>query len=103
MNKTKAINLVEKLGWMDLPEADRDALLEKTGDLIFQKVLARVMEKLDEEDKVEFEKMFENENVSEEEMLNFLRSKISDVDDVVRGEVTEFLQDADDVMSAITI
>ena len=103
MNKTKAINLVEKLGWMDLPEADRDALLEKTGDLIFQKVLAWVMEKLDEEDKVEFEKMFENENVSEEEMLNFLRSKISDVDDVVRGEVTEFLQDADDVMSAITI
>jgi len=102
MNKTKAINLVEKLGWMDLPEADRDALLEKTGDLIFQKVLARVMERLDEEDKVEFEKMFEGD-VSEEEMLNFLRSKISDIDDVVRGEVTEFLQDADDVMSAISI
>ncbi|MEI6480622.1 MAG: hypothetical protein WCO12_03860 [bacterium] len=102
MNKSKAINLVENLGWMDLPEADRDALLEKTGDLIFQKVLARVMEKLDEEDKLEFEKMFEGD-VSDEEVLNFLRSKIPDVDDVVRGEITEFLQDADDVMSAISI
>ena len=103
MNEQKIINLVEKLGLMSLPEEDRDAILEKTGHVVFQKVLARIMENLLDQDKVAFEALFSNEETKEEDILNFLNSKIPNLDDLVREEVSGFLKEADDIMSQITI
>lgn len=103
MNEQKVINLIEKLGWMDLPEEDRDALLEKTGHIVFQKVLARVMENLLDDDKVVFENLLSNEETKEEDLLNFLNSKIPNLNDLVREEASGFLKEADDIMSQISI
>lgn len=102
MDKQKVINLIEKLGWMDLPEVDRDALLEKTGDVVFQKVLARIMENMLDEDKVKFEALFSNEATSEDEVLAFIRERVPNVDVLVQEEVSEFLKETDDIMSNIS-
>lgn len=101
MNEQKVINLIEKLGWMDLPEDDRDALIEKTGHVVFQKVLARVMENLLEPDKVAFDALLSKEDTKEEDLYNFLNSKIPNLNDLVREEVGAFTKEADDIMSQI--
>ena len=101
MKEQKIINLIESLGWNNLPEEDRDALIEQTGNIVFQKVLARIMEKLTDTEKEEFDKLLSDENLKEEDLLSFIRSKVPNVDDLVRAEVGGFLKEADDIMSQI--
>ena len=103
MNQESKINLIEKLGLMNLPEGDREALLEKTGDIVFQKILARAMEKLTNEDREAFEALFDREDTTEDVVLDFLQSKIPDLDSLVKDEISGFLSEADDIMSKISI
>lgn len=101
MDNQTIINLVEKLGWANLPVKDQEYLIERTGGVIFQKIMMRFTENLIEPELDEFEKLLSEDPVDNEKLLAFIQEKIPNSDEIIQKEVADFLKDADDIMSQI--
>ncbi|MDP3014995.1 MAG: DUF5663 domain-containing protein [bacterium] len=94
-------NIIKDLGLDKLSEKEQEESLLSIGRIIFQSVLIRVMEELDEAGKDEFEKILEEKPNDEEAILNFLRSKLPNLDEIVDEEVAKFKQESVGFMNKI--
>ncbi len=97
-------DLMEELGISSLPEEEKNKVMERIGKLIYQSVIIRVLEKLDENDVDEFEKIVhsvQDSNEGAENILKFLRSKIVDFDEIVTEEISTFKQEGLNAISEI--
>lgn len=94
-------NIIKDLGIDNLPQKEQEESLLGIGRIIFQSVLIRVMEELDEAGKDEFEKILSEKPNDEEAILNFLHSKLPNLDEVVNEEVAKFKQESVDFMKKI--
>lgn len=101
MNGILQKNIIKDLGIDTLPEKEQEEMLLSIGKIIFQSVLIRVMDELDEKGKDEFEKLLEEKANDEEAILNFLRLKIPNLDEIVNEEVAKFKQESVNFMSKI--
>ena len=90
MNKILQQNIIKELGLDKLPEKEQEEALETAGRIIFQAVLIKVMDELDEEQKSEFEKIIIKEPNNEEKITEFLESNVPDLDEIVKEEVLNF-------------
>lgn len=94
-------NIIKELGLDTLPEKEQEEALLSIGRIIFQSVLIRTMEELDEADKDEFDKILSDKSNDEEVILGFLQKKIPNLDEIVNDEVVKFKQESVDFMKEI--
>lgn len=101
MNTILQKNIIKDLGLDKLSEKEQEETLLSVGRIIFQSVMIRVMEELDEAGKDEFEKILTEKPNDEEAILNFLRSKLPNLDEIVNEEVAKFKQESVNFMDKI--
>lgn len=94
-------NIIKNLGLDSLPEKEQEEALQSIGRIIFQSVLIRVMEELDDKGKDEFEKILSEKPNDESAILGFLQTKIPNLDEIVNNEVSKFKQESVDFMKAV--
>ncbi len=100
MDKKTNNNIIYDLGLELLsPEQQEEALIS-IGQIIFQAVIIRVLDILSDEEKDDFEKLLAG-NSSEEMILNFLKSKIEDLDEIIKEEVENFKKESSELMGKI--
>ncbi|MDE2030665.1 MAG: hypothetical protein KGI58_00160 [Patescibacteria group bacterium] len=92
--------IIEILGINKLSENERKEVVEKLGALIYQGVMLRALDIMDEEDRDTFEKLI-SENSDPEVIFTFVAEKIPDINEII-SEETEKLKDyVTDIMSGI--
>jgi hypothetical protein len=94
-------DLIKYLGIDKLPEDEQERILLNIGKIIFQLVMIRVLEELNENDKGEFEKILNEKPNDEEAILNFLKSKIPNLDEIVNEEIAKFKEESLDFMKEL--
>lgn len=94
-------NIIKSLGIDTLPEKEQEEVLLKVGTIIFQSVLARVMDVLEPEEKDQFTKILTEKPDDEKAIMEFLESKVSNLDEIVNEEVANFKKESLDFMDQI--
>ena len=95
-------NIVKELGLENLPEDRKMEILLGIGRIIQQNVILRILDKLPEEDKKDFDKLLEKKGDKEEEILKFLQKKIPSLDKIVNEEIEKFKTESVDFLSNVT-
>mgnify|MGYP001608058121 FL=1 len=93
-------NITDALDLSALPVEEQQEILIRTGTVIYQNVLMRVMEILTEEEQNEFEKLLDNE-AKPEKIFSFLKNKVKDLEKIIEEEASKFKNKANDIMSQI--
>ena len=94
-------NIINDLGIGALPKEQQEEALFSIGNIIFQKVLIKVIENMAEADKDAFEKLLFEKGNEPEIILNFLRLKVDNLDAIVIEEIGKFKQESVDFMKNI--
>ena len=94
-------DLVKELGLESLPEEKQLEILEKIGSIIFQSVLLRVLDLLDDDQKDELEKLFKEKADDPNAVLKFMEDNVPDIDGIVKEEVTKFKTETLDIITKI--
>lgn len=84
--------LIDELGLSDLPQKKQEQLVIKMTEVLLKRIFLETMEKLNDHDKEEYEKMVENK-AAPEQMEEFLKSKIKNYDDMTEEIVAKFKQE----------
>jgi len=77
--------LIKKLGLENLSEEEKLKVLEETSDIVFDRVLIRLMNELSEEEANEFNNLLENEK--EDEVAKVLYAKFPNINDIFDEEI----------------
>lgn len=95
--------LIKELGIENLSPQDQTEVILEIGRVIQQNIILRTLDELKEEDKNEFDKFLADENKMNdyEASWNFLRSKISNFDEIVNEEVAKFKKDSFHLLKTI--
>ncbi|PIR71538.1 MAG: hypothetical protein CO145_02430 [Candidatus Nealsonbacteria bacterium CG_4_9_14_3_um_filter_37_13] len=101
VNKILHQNIIKELDIDALPEKEQEEALLRVGKIIFQSVLIRVMEKLNSEEKDQFTKLLTEKPDDEKAILDFLKSKIPNFNEIVNEEVAGFKKESLDFMKRI--
>jgi len=97
-------NITKELGLENLPEDKKEEVYLRVSKIIYQNIMIRVVEILDEEQKDEFNKLLDEDSQTEEEsdkILEFLRFKIENFDDIVSEEIVRFKEESVGVMQEL--
>jgi hypothetical protein len=88
-------NIIKEFGLENAPEEKKVTMIESIGKMIFQAVLMRSMDTLEEEEQVELEKIVD-ENGEPEKIFQYLEEKIDGFQDIIKEEAekikTEFVE-----------
>lgn len=101
MDKYLKVNLITAFGIDKLPPEKQAELLLKIGDVLYQAVIARVIEELSEEDRTAFDRVLTEKKDDEEAVFHFLQSKLPNLDEIVNEEIAAFKKDSLETMDAI--
>lgn len=101
MANTVNQNIIQALGLDNLPEEEKNKMLEEMGRVVYQNIILRVLEELKEEDKDEFDAFLEKNSDNQEAIYEFLKSKIPNLDELAAQEVEKFRKDSLDFANAI--
>ncbi len=93
-------DISKELGLEGLSAEEQQKTLQKVGDIIFQRVMMRVIEELGEDAKSELDKLMDVNKNDAGAMLDFLRSRLSNFDALVAEEVAGFKKETLEVMRA---
>lgn len=85
--------LIEELGLNGLPQDKQEELVIKMTEVLLKRIFLETMEKLDDSGKEEYQKIAEGGNATPEQMEEFLKSKISNYDQLVQKVVDEFKEE----------
>lgn len=94
-------NLIKNLGIGVLAKKEQEEVLLRIGKIIFQSVLIRVMERLNSKEKDQFMRLLTEKPDDEKGILDFLKSKIPDFNEIVNEEVASFKKESLDFMKQI--
>jgi len=93
-------NLIKELGLENLPPEQQEEISMETGRVIYQNIVIRVLETLNEEDSEEFEKFLDEKSDNQDEIYEFLKSKIPNLEEIINEEVAKFKSGAISIMKA---
>ncbi len=96
-------NIIKDLGLDVLPESEREEALMSIGKMVFQGVLMRVLDEMSDEDAEAFGKLMEEKPDDQQAFLNFLQSKVPNLDEIVKEEAMNFKRDGIDFMNKIKV
>jgi len=97
-------NIISHLGLEHLEPQEQEETLLRVGKIIYQAVMLRVVDILSEEDQKEFEKILDTEGSGEgkgEKILNFLKAKIPNLDEIAKEEIVKFKEETMNVMGGL--
>ncbi len=97
-------DITKELGLENLPEDKREEIYLRIGKIIYQNTMIRVVEILSEEEKDEFNNLLDGvtqENSESDKVLEFLRAKVKDFDDILTEEVVRFKKESVGVMKDV--
>ncbi|MAG44707.1 hypothetical protein CL633_02355 [bacterium] len=86
-------NIIKELGLEKLPDERKIALLDKMSELIQKRLILRVLEILQEDDKKELEKIMEQKSAPDK-VGQFLQKKVPNFEEVIKEEIIKFKQEA---------
>ena len=93
-------NIIEILGLENLPREEAEEILIRTGAVIYENVLLRVMETMTEKDQDDFEKILDAEG-KPEEIFSFLKERVKDFEKIVKEEAEKFKNKTSNIMDQI--
>jgi hypothetical protein len=82
--------LIKALGIEELPTEEQEAVLERSAALVYQAVVTRALEEMDEPTLDAFEKLVEK-NPTPEMLLEFFQEKLPDFEIIIAEEAKNFL------------
>jgi len=82
--------LIDALNIANLPEDKKGKILSKAEDVVFKKILLKVMSTLSEGDKNQFNQLLEESTLSKEGITTFLKEKVPDFEKLVKKEIDDF-------------
>jgi len=92
--------IIKSLELDKLSEKEQEDTLLRIGGIIYQNVLMRVLDVMEDKDQDEFEKLLDN-NGSPEEIFTFLKNKNPNFEQIITEEAMKFKNKASDIMSQI--
>lgn len=84
--------IIDELGLSDLPQDKKEQLLIKMTEVVLKRIFVETMEKLNEKDQAEYEKLVE-ENVEPAKLEEFLKGKIANYDEMVKKIIINFKEE----------
>jgi len=93
-------NIVVTLGINTLPAEKQKEAMERLGSIVYQEVMLRVLDILNDEDKDVFEKMVEKDP-NPEILFEFLSNKIPNFSEIVKEEAENLREESAEIMSEI--
>lgn len=91
-------DIVKDLGLDKLTPSEQEKMLLQIGDIIFKRIMMRVVEELDEATKNDFDKLLDSPNKDQNTILNFLQERLPGYDSLIAEEVSGFKKEAVDLM-----
>jgi len=88
------VDVIRAVGLAGATDEEKDRFLNMAKDEILERVLERIEEKLPEDKKGEFFRLFEDEGVSEEERTDFVNKYVPDLGEVVAEETLVLKKEA---------
>lgn len=85
-------DIMQYLGLSKLSQDKQDEILSKIGEIILKKIFIETVEKLEESDREEFEKMLK-EGSDVDSIEKFLNTKIENYDMIIEKIVEEIRED----------
>jgi hypothetical protein len=82
-------DIARKLGFDGLTQVEQEALLDKIGAVLFERILFRTVALMSANDAREFAVLLDSDP-TEEAMLLFLRNRVPEFDDIATEEVESF-------------
>lgn len=101
MDSNNQPGILEELGLTDLSNERKKELLEKMSRLIQNRVLLSILRSLSEEDKKEFDKILETNDM--EKIHKFLIEKVPDLDKITDAEVEKFTKEVKEQLANLKI
>jgi hypothetical protein len=92
MSDTDTRAILEALDLSELPAEEQEALLLDLNALVFRGSMVRLVERMDESSRADFEKLVDSDP-SEEKLEAFLRARVPDADQAVLETVQEISGD----------
>lgn len=92
--------IITTLGINALPVEQQKEAIERLGGIVYQEVMIRVLDQMEEEDKNEFEKLLAT-NPDPETMFKFLAEKVPEIDTIVTEEAEKLRGEATEIMGQI--
>lgn len=83
-------SILKELGIDKLPPEEQEQIILAIGKTIFESVLVRVIQLLDDQDLDEFEKLMTENPNDQQALLSFLQAKVPDFNQIVAEEVSKF-------------
>lgn len=93
-------NIIVTLGINKLPVEKQKEAMERLGSIVYQEVMLRVLDILNEEDKDTFEKMVEKDP-NPEILFEFLSIKITNFAEIVKEEAENLREESAEIMKEI--
>lgn len=91
--------IIAELGLDKLPPEQKDDVIERVGNVIFQGVIVRIMEGMSEEDKEAFYDVVDKNPEGGEPVIEFLQKKVPNLADIVAEEIDSFKQQSQETLS----
>jgi hypothetical protein len=92
--------LIRALGIEGATKENQEKTIESVGTVIYQSVLMRALDGMNDEEVDEFEK-FAKENPAPDQMFAYLRSKVPNFDGLMEEEAVAFVAEGSNLMSQI--
>lgn len=93
-------NIITILGIDKLPVEQQKDTMEKLGALVYQEVMIRALDIMDDPDKDAFEKLL-SENPNPEAMFTFLAEKVPNIDEIATEEAEKLRAESATIMGQI--
>lgn len=90
MNKLLEENIVKSFNLDSMSPETQAKALEDIGGIIYERILTRVIDALDEQGQDEFDKLLGEKSGDGEKIVSFLKSKIPDFEMLVNDEIAKF-------------
>jgi len=104
MSKILDQNIIEYLGIVNLDEETREKTLLRVGKIIYQAVIMRAVELLDEGAQTKFSELLDeigSDEKRQDEILEFLQKEIPNLDEIVKEEIIKIKEETVSVMGAL--
>lgn len=93
-------NLIKELGIDKLPSEKQQEVLAAMTEALLKRLVIRVLEKLPEGDRAEFEKISKSQDA--EKMTEFLKNKTPNFEEIAVQEIADFKKEITETVNKLT-
>lgn len=80
--------IIEDFGLRNMPPADQDSMIEKIGNLLFESVVERSVDVMDDQAVTDFEKELDSAGGDYGKVVSFLKTRTPGFDEIVSQELS---------------